>query len=234
LHLHLHLTGSAAQSALIPFLDICFGIDHSKSKSHEFLLAMRDYMLKPHRQFLEYCEKTACLREYVLQAVADHQIDADGVLSASGSSGNATEAGIMKLRDAYNNCVLGIKRFRNGHMKLVSDYIIAQHKTNADPAGSAAAATTSATESTSGSADSESGVAKVKKSFENSAGGKGTGGTDLMTFLKPIRDHCTKSVIVTGGKDRSSSLPATVVGVPYLKSNADKDDLDLYVKPENS
>lgn len=235
---HFYYGGSAAQSALIPFLDICFGIDHSKSKSHEFLLAMRDYMLKPHRQFLEYCEKTACLRQYVLQAVADSQVDADGVVS-TGSSDNAADLRILKLRDAYNNCVLGIKRFRNGHMKLVSDYIIAQHKTNADPAVAAASAATTksaltggtSSGSSHGSAENESGVAAVKKSFENSAGGKGTGGTDLMTFLKPIRDNITKTVITggNGGDQQKAAQPVAVAGVTYLKSNADKDDLDLYV-----
>jgi hypothetical protein len=127
-------------------------------------------------------------------------------------------------------------------MKLVSDYIIAQHKTNVDPAAAKAATTASATTggvssgSSHGSAQNESGVAVVKKSFENSAGGKGTGGTDLMTFLKPIRDHCTKSVIVGGnsGDQRSTQPVGVAAGVSYLKSNADKDDLDLYVKPENS
>ena len=59
---HEYYGGSAAQSALIPFLDICFGINHTKARSNEFLLAMRDYMLKPHREFLQYCEGTACLR----------------------------------------------------------------------------------------------------------------------------------------------------------------------------
>jgi Indoleamine 2,3-dioxygenase len=29
-----------------------------------------------------------------------------------------------------------------------------------------------------------------QEKLEGSAGGKGTGGTDLMKFLKPIRDNC--------------------------------------------
>ena len=32
-------------------------------------------------------------------------------------------------------------------------------------------------------------------SIEESAGGKGTGGTDLMNFLKPIRDNCNDSLL---------------------------------------
>jgi Indoleamine 2,3-dioxygenase len=30
----------------------------------------------------------------------------------------------------------------------------------------------------------------TQEKLEGSAGGKGTGGTDLMKFLKPIRDNC--------------------------------------------
>ena len=234
---HFYYGGSAAQSALIPFLDICFGIDHSKSKSHEFLLAMRDYMLKPHREILQYCEKTACLREYVLSSLANHNVDADGVVSSSqGADGMDTT--LLKLRDSYNNCVLNIKRFRNGHMKLVSDYIIAQHRSQQVTSENTSSAASSSSHSVGEHGDGESGVAKVKKSFENSAGGKGTGGTDLMTFLKPIRDHCTKSVIgpVEGSESSSQQPmrhPGSPTGVPYLKSNADKNDLDLYVKSEH-
>jgi hypothetical protein len=39
----------------------------------------------------------------------------------------------------------------------------------------------------------------LQKSLEESAGGKGTGGTDLMKFLKPIRDNCEDSIINRAG-----------------------------------
>ena len=48
--------GSAAQSALIPFLDISLGISHETTRSKDFLLAMRDYMIVPHRNFLTHLE----------------------------------------------------------------------------------------------------------------------------------------------------------------------------------
>ena len=40
--------GSAAQSPLLPFLDISLGVSYVNNQS--FLLAMRDYVLKPHRR----------------------------------------------------------------------------------------------------------------------------------------------------------------------------------------
>ncbi len=242
---HMYYGGSAAQSALIPFLDICFGVDHSKSKSQEFLLAMRDYMLKPHREFLKYCESVACLRDYVLGAMEGQTIVSDGLVGAATTAGNDAanqnsnsnsnsdeEKLFNSLRDTYNSCVLGLKRFRNGHLKLVADYIIAQHKTaGATGASSKPSTDSSGTGPAAGDApggEDESGVAKnVKKTFENSAGGKGTGGTDLMTFLKPIRDHCTNTVIGQEAPQRKQSyIPATE---PYLKSNAAEGDLDVYV-----
>lgn len=81
--------GSAAQSSLIALLDIglgiysdkdcyyvqvyenpffCFilGISHDSIRSKEFLLAMRDYMVKTHSEFLSYLETVACIREFVV------------------------------------------------------------------------------------------------------------------------------------------------------------------------
>ena len=66
--------GSAAQSSLLPMLDIGLGIKHEQNKSREFLQAMRDYMLKPHREFLQYLECTACIRPYVEDLIKKYHI----------------------------------------------------------------------------------------------------------------------------------------------------------------
>ena len=52
--------GSAAQSSLLPFLDISLGVSHENSKSKDFLLAMRDYMPRLHREFLTYISVCFC------------------------------------------------------------------------------------------------------------------------------------------------------------------------------
>lgn len=326
--------GSAAQSSLIPFLDITLGLSHSHTKSQEFLLKMRDYMPRLHRQFLEYLNTVSCIRAFVLELMpADHSIGPEGKVQGPASTTNITatddsnksemasapkadiptpaptptpaaassdsETGAtvddgtedaitpiannsghsnlrrsrnparssistirasmgidpaktknqkeinaiaaltrenseqqgellfspsqldlaqlearysppatktmidktpspavgtsvdddhskaldhatkklhakrlveenvwLELRDTYNDCVSNLQRFRSGHINLVAEYIIAQQK---------------------------KGVAK--NSLEGSAGGKGTGGTDLMKFLKPIRDNCESSLI---------------------------------------
>ena len=143
--------GSAAQSSLLPFLDIALGISHDSIKSKDFLLAMRDYMIKSHKEFLEYIETIACIRPFVLENIKD----------------DAKLQKVLKdeLRIEYDNCVSNLQSFRTGHISLVAEYILAQQKRG----------------------DS--------KNLEGSAGGKGTGGTDLMNFLKPIRDVCGNNLI---------------------------------------
>lgn len=68
---------------------------------------------------------------------------------------------LKELQVVYNECIENIAQFRTGHIALVAEYIMAQQST---------------------------GKKRGEGGMENSAGGKGTGGTDLMSFLKPIRD----------------------------------------------
>ena len=64
--------GSAAQSSLLPFLDIALGVSHQSIKSQDFLRSMREYMPKSHREFLGYLEKVACVREFVVESLKNH------------------------------------------------------------------------------------------------------------------------------------------------------------------
>ena len=184
--------GSAAQSALLPLLDIGLGVAHDSTKSRDFLMAMRDYMLKPHRDFLKYFETVACLKPFVEEAAQLAGIrnrSAEGEPSgADGTTGGAVtdtigttgatpngkhappivaeEAGIQKivrqLCEAYDACAAELRQFRTIHIALVAEYIMAHQERKGQ-----------------------------KGALESTAGGKGTGGTDLMNFLKPIRDDCT-------------------------------------------
>jgi indoleamine 2,3-dioxygenase len=155
--------GSAAQSALIPFYDITLGIDHDSTKSKDFLLAMRDYMIKPHREFLKYLESIACVRPFVLE-----RLNELAKLEKAESALNGSQQELLRilrsLRDSYDLAVAYMQRFRGGHIALVAEYIMAQQK-----------------------------QAIPKGGLESTAGGKGTGGTDLMNFLKPLREDCTNT-----------------------------------------
>ena len=231
--------GSAAQSALLPFLDLCLGIDHSahdsSPQSKGFLASMREYMPRPHREFLQYMAKETRIREFMQSCrmelahemglntgnptptdftpppspgnadTAMTEVDekmetasdcSDDSVSKRSSTGAVTwtwrgEGGVAtavtaedglddrvfdalkNLCDTYDTCLLNFSKFRTGHISLVAEYILAQQR---------------------------HGVSD--KSIEGNAGGKGTGGTDLINFLKPIRDNCDDSTLFAKKKQQ--------------------------------
>lgn len=149
--------GSNAQSALIQALDIVMGIDHRPTgekkdaggegvpppKKHEFIKEMRSYMPGPHRRFLEDLTRVSNLRHFV-------------------SSYPESQAG-DELREAYDACLVGLRRFREIHIQIVSRYILLpSSKTN------------------------------VKKAHPG--GETGTGGTQLIPFLKQVREETMEGV----------------------------------------
>jgi indoleamine 2,3-dioxygenase len=166
--------GSNAQSALIQALDIVMGIDHRPTgqkrddteqpgipppKKHEFIREMRGYMPGPHRRFLESLTRVSNLREYI-----ETQSD-------------------QALRESYDACLAGLRRFRDIHIQIVSRYILLPSSKTA-------------------------GVKKVGPGGET-----GTGGTQLIPFLKQVREETvegvaaeyTRGLIATGLFPRESA-----------------------------
>jgi len=204
--------GSAAQSPLIPLLDIGLGIDHTSTKSCEFLLSMRAYMLKDHRDFLEYLETIACIREFVLMGKSIHLDQADASQRPLDSL-----AAWEDLSVAYNACVKQVEQFRQGHMDIVHEYIVnMQSQKMVDL----------------------SGEEKRGQQMHKSAGGKGTGGTDLMRFLRPLKDNCTRTrIALPSDSPRSKSSASCPLGFgeiegeddpEYQKENGSSQDIDIF------
>ena len=284
--------GSAAQSSLLPFLDIALGVSHSSTKSQDFLLSMREYMPRAHREFLGYIESVACLRTFVVESLKNHGIEPDtrsdepsppsvsfstqpqppssssmqdligtpqspaafywaaqqqqqeqqqqqqqqlqqqeqqlaaaasaAATAAAATNGTALTAEAaarrakekkvwLALRDAYDECIDNLQTFRTCHISLVADYIMAQQKNDKHGKPVSRASSTD--------------------NLEASAGGKGTGGTDLMKFLKPIRDNCGKCLLTTPVSRPGTEEPTTDVPAddePYTKDNGRSEDIDLY------
>jgi indoleamine 2,3-dioxygenase len=150
--------GSNAQSALIQALDIVMGIDHRPTgdkkdsggegipppKKHEFIREMRGYMPGSHRRFLEALTRVSNLREFVSEFPRTDEGEA--------------------LREAYDACLAGLRRFRDIHIQIVSRYILIP----------------------------SSKASSVKR--PNPGGETGTGGTQLMPFLKQVREETMESV----------------------------------------
>ena len=146
-----------------------FCSEHDNSAaSNQFLRNMRLFMPRGHRAFLEHIEDTAAIRPFVVacQEASSKAKEIQNATLISYSGVGDTEI-VDKLLAQYDDCLINMAAFRGSHMKLVAEYIIAQQK---------------------------HGVPS-KNTIGATAGGKGTGGTDLMKFLKPIRDKISDSVV---------------------------------------
>lgn len=99
--------GSAAQSSLLQALEIGLGIPHQEDHSATFLLEMRRYMPPAHRSFLSALERTApAFVEFCEK--------------------------YPQLQGLRRACALELQHFRNAHLKLVSQYILA-HTSQSGP-----------------------------------------------------------------------------------------------------
>ncbi|NXG49356.1 I23O2 dioxygenase, partial [Psilopogon haemacephalus] len=143
--------GSAAQSSVLHAFDELLGIRHSQHSS-AFLQRMRDYMPPAHRAFVEEIHRAPSLRHFVLSS------------------------GSLRLRTAFNRCVLALVDFRSYHITIVTKYItVAAAKAKQAEQGDRAGPTT----------------AKPPSALE----AKGTGGSHISIFLKSIRDSTRAGLI---------------------------------------
>ncbi|TAQ88660.1 hypothetical protein B7494_g3032 [Chlorociboria aeruginascens] len=167
--------GSNAQSSLIQFMDIVLGVVHEatgalkeKNGGNGFLMEMRKYMPRPHAQFLEGIEKSANIRQYVLENTAD-----------------------VALNEAFNYAVDELALFRDRHLRLVTRYIVLPSR-NPRPSESS---------KTSGMNIATASDKIAAKSDSSGPGLYGTGGTQLIPFLKQTRDNdrdsCPVSSLIT-------------------------------------
>ncbi|KAF2811371.1 Indoleamine 2,3-dioxygenase [Mytilinidion resinicola] len=92
--------GSAAQSSLFQLCDVVLGVQHGDAAA-VVVKEMRELMPGAHRRFLEDVGAVAGVREFV--------------------EGNEREAG---LAAAYRACLEALKVFRNGHINVVTRYVV--------------------------------------------------------------------------------------------------------------
>lgn len=185
--------GSNAQSSLIQFIDIALGVTHYPTEisagecnngsgkgftdsvheeKSEFVSRMRDYMPGPHRRFLTHFAKVANIRPFV-EIKRDHE----------------------QLLNSYNACIAALVKFRDIHLQVVNRYILIQRaNSNRD-----AVRRQGACERRQVQIDSKpchGGLATAELSHENSyTAARGTGGTQLLPFLKQIRNETCYSYV---------------------------------------
>jgi indoleamine 2,3-dioxygenase len=212
---------SAAQSSLIHALDTFLGVDHtSPNPAHSpakfpssspvththtlearaptptatatthfppkapFLTRMRAYMPRHHRNFLRHL---GAAPRPLRTAVA--------------------KMGDAVLTEAYNAAVDALRRFRDAHLRIVALYIVGPSHRGAHASVTAstprAQVTTvavdkvAAAEVCAGQKSIGTGTGEVAAAAEPRLL-RGTGGTDLIKFLKNVRDHTSEATLPSG------------------------------------
>lgn len=191
--------GSNAQSSIIQFFDIVLGIQHrptgekppsadaSASESeasrgrapapkNNFIMEMRKYMPGPHARFLKDVSSVANIRAFV---------------ETHGQSDN-------ELRVAYDACLAMLSKLRDAHIGIVTRYIVTPSRAERARSRSRSPvavrqrinlATASRDAHVSQKKRGPQGIALDTSQPEGKKDLKGTGGTQLMSFLKQARDE---------------------------------------------
>lgn len=193
--------GSNGQSSLVQVLDILLNVEHhalgerqpssalqspqstttttqsghKESRSSAFLIEMRNYMPREHRQFLVDLEQVANIRDFVLE------------------QNNA------ELTEAYDSALMALRDFRSKHIQIVMRYISLQARK-----GASSGDATPPSQPQSGETSPELAQSTTQKNgmgLSQSNGERGTGGTLLMPFLKQSRDEVSDAAVGSWGRN---------------------------------
>ena len=160
--LHKHGGGTAAQSSLYHLFDIGLGVEHLTGN----LKGMRQLMPRKHREFLEYLEEQANVRQYVLARQTSSQQRDD------------------QLWSSYEEAVAALVRFRDSHMRMASKYIArASRESGGEVRTRGEGAAVPAQH-----ARGRSSIVSVGEDGPEEAT-RGTGGTSFLPFLRQLRDE---------------------------------------------
>ncbi|KAJ3798479.1 Indoleamine 2,3-dioxygenase [Lentinula aff. detonsa] len=173
---------SAGQSSLIHALDVFLGVNHEQPNAPSFMKRMQRYMPRQHRRFLDHLGKNPrSLREFVLSASSRDSNDDRG----------------LALKDAYNKAVMSLKEFRDSHMIIAALYIIGPARRAAEAAAASlvkvAAVQVEARAELKSLVNVQTGPGEIMLDPLN--GITGTGGTDLVQFLKGVRNRTVRNLL---------------------------------------
>ncbi|KAG8792008.1 hypothetical protein FRC12_007535 [Ceratobasidium sp. 428] len=186
---------SAGQSSLIHALEFFLGVDHERGEGRgaepTFLTKMEQFMPRHHRLFLQHLRRPhRHLREFVLSthaAYSAHIFNDRGMpWFASSTAGRAPRASLFQtaavgesglkaateLQMAYDNSVAALKRFRDGHIKIATRYIVNMARSQV----------------------AQQPIEVDTRGELTTDGIKGTGGTSLVPFLKECRNNTVRAM----------------------------------------
>jgi indoleamine 2,3-dioxygenase len=175
LHEPTELSGpSAAQSSLIHAVDIFLGVDRY---SHWSSITGSSSPAATNST-----SKTAFLDRMQLYMPRHHRRFLNHLLSAPRPLRDLVlNAGDQTLLEAYNGTLKALKEFRDAHMKVVALYIIGPSRRPAPSPGGEVRP----------DARQDDGI----EEFERERHLKGTGGTELVRFLKDVRERTAAAIL---------------------------------------
>lgn len=237
---------------------------YKRVNKNTFLRAMRKYMPRPHREFLEDLEEASNIRPFILLLQEKHR------------NGNISEQELA-IVNAYNDCLHQLKLFRDKHVQIVTLYIVNQARKGPNiPHGgfaiekkeeNAPVIPSTHSETLEVTPDSPSVETKTNKTVHNDlypqtklgtspnirkdsktdkvyqmfpqlglarkidADAKvvrGTGGTNVMPFLKQSRDETADMKINLGVPEKSNNDNATTEVSPTL-TNEEKQSWSKWI-----
>ncbi|KAJ5168997.1 Indoleamine 2-3-dioxygenase [Penicillium canariense] len=179
---HQYSGGSNAQSSLIQTFDIFLGVNHSATGSlnPSGFSYIQVRHLPPRSSTIYNMQEDLDMRNY-MPAPHKRFLETLSALSNVRPYVASTQAD-SPLKEAFNAAVLSLSSFRDTHIQIVSRYIIMPARSNAPVEQPLREKVNLATASTQVKGLSEA----------NPTGLYGTGGTNLIPFLKQTRDT-TKS-----------------------------------------
>ena len=136
--------------------------------AESFIKEMREYMPSEHRAFILYVQEQN-------QHSSEGEEETSSITQVLALMQPQEHEVYHRFIQTYNETVHSLTTFRNLHMEMVKVYIVAEQR-------KAAMATAKA---------------KGERSLGDAAGGKGTGGTGIMSFLKPMRNRTREKVVKT-------------------------------------
>ena len=167
---------SAGQSALIHAIDNFLGVDNygksSKGTADDGSAARASALMKRMTLYMPRHHRA------FLDHLSNNPRPLRDIVHSASTSDTNTAAGAALL-DAYNAAVMALKKFRDAHMIVVTLYIvIPARRSRGEAQGIATLAV--------GSSD---------ESHNKGAALKGTGGTDVIQFLKSVRDQTIETLM---------------------------------------
>ncbi|EIN12338.1 tryptophan 2,3-dioxygenase [Punctularia strigosozonata HHB-11173 SS5] len=190
---------SAGQSALVHALDVFLGVDEyshhaaltGRSSSSPSPTSSSSSQPRPQQHQQAFLTRMQSYMPRHHRAFLNH-------LSANPrplrSLVLANAASFPELLDAYNDAVRALKRFRDSHMRVVAMYIVGPSARERQQKKEMAARE------------------QEKAEGEEEDKIKGTGGTELVRFLKGVRDR-TASAVISEGEDVALEARGKVMSI---------------------